>query len=134
MPAFDIAAFNAIAPGLVAELVAKDGLDAAEAADAAHDYGRFLALVRDDRATCPPSLADKAWHRHMEMASYDNEVVKLCGRRLNHDANAFGTPEFAAAWADTRARWAAAYGQDLDADPTVADVTRFSPAVCSEQP
>ena len=134
MPAYNPADFNDIKNALVAELVAKDGLTPVQAETAAADYGRFLALVNDETPTCPPSLADTAWHRHMEMATYEADVVKLCGRVLNHDKNAFGTDEFAAAWADTRARWAATHGIELDADPTKADVAVNSPAMCIEQP
>lgn len=134
MSAFDTASFDTIAPTLIAELIAKDGLSHDEAKAATRDYGRFLALVRDDRPTCPPSLADKAWHRHMESATYAADAIKLCGRALNHDKDAFGTAAFTSAWSDTRARWLAAYGQALDADATIADCGRFSAAMCYEQP
>lgn len=134
MSASVLTSFDAIAPALIAELVAKDGLSHDEAAAATEDYGRFLELIRSDRPTCPPSLADKAWHRHMGMPTYAADAIKLCGRALNHDTEAFGTPAFAAAWADTRARWADAYGQDLDANSSVADCGRYSPALCYEQP
>lgn len=134
MPAFDPAIFTDIKTSLIAELVAKDGLKPTDAEAAADDYGRFLALVSDNRPTCPPSLADVAWHRHMEMPTYATDAVKLCGRVLNHDKEAFGTVEFAAAWADTRARWIAAYGVELEVDPTKADVAASAPAMCMEQP
>jgi hypothetical protein len=134
MPAFNAAAFADLKPGLIAELIAKDGMSPAKAEAAASDYGRFLALVSDEKPTCPPSLADLAWHRHLEMETYAADTVKMCGRVLNHDPSAFGTPDFAEAWADTRARWAAAYGEDLEIDPTKADVAASGPAACWEQP
>ena len=68
------------------------------------------------------------------METYAADTVKMCGRVLNHDPSAFGTPDFAEAWADTRARWAAAYGEDLEIDPTKADVAANGPAACWEQP
>jgi hypothetical protein len=134
MPAFNAAAFADLKPGLIAELIAKDGMSPAKAEAAATDYGRFLALVSDEKPTCPPSLADLAWHRHLEMETYAADTVKMCGRVLNHDKEAFGTPEFADAWADTRARWADAYGENLEIDPTKADVSEAAPATCFEQP
>lgn len=126
--------FETVKPSLIAALIADDGLSPAMAEMATDDYGRFLVLINDEKPTCPPSLADTAWHRHMEMETYTADTVKMCGRVLNHDKEAFGTPEFAAAWADTRARWADAYGVDLDADPTKADVAVRGPAMCLEQP
>jgi hypothetical protein len=134
MPAFNAAAFADLKPGLIAELIAKDGMSPAKAEAAASDYGRFLALVSDEKPTCPPSLADLAWHRHLEMETYAADTVKMCGRVLNHDPSVFGTPDFADAWADTRARWTAAYGEDLEIDPTRANVKATAPANCWEQP
>lgn len=134
MPITDSNRFDTIAPGLIAELIAKDGLSEVEAANATEDYRRFLSLVRNDRPTCPPSLADTAWHRHMEMETYADDTRALCGRALNHDKNAFGTPEFIAAWADTRQRWLVAFQQDLGADPMAKDTHRYSSTGCFELP
>lgn len=131
---FDQSFFDSVvAPRLTAALIEETGISPAEAAASVRDYGRFLALIPAARsATCPPSWADRAWHAHQGIEGYDADCRHLCGRPLTHDAEAFGTPEFAAAWGNTRARWAAAYGENLEADPTVADCGRLAPAMCNE--
>ena len=70
MPAFNAAAFADLKPGLIAELIAKDGMNPAKAEAAVTDYGRFLALVSDEKPTCPPSLANdgaSAWSMAVAM-------------------------------------------------------------------
>lgn len=117
--------------------VKREGLPTDRAPAAVETYRQFLTLAAayPDRIICVPSDADKIWHQHiLSSGQYRKDCSALYGRQLSHDPNAFGTPTFAAAWAETVTLYKAHFGVDLDSDPTALDRTALSPANCYRDP
>ncbi|WP_372395354.1 hypothetical protein ABMY26_07275 (plasmid) [Azospirillum sp. HJ39] len=111
----------------------KHGMTPMAAAEAVALYRQFLDLVQQhpDLALCPPSAADLAWHAHMlRSAEYRADCIALFGAPIDHDGDAFGTPDFRAAWATTRQLWKERFGVDLVEDPDARDVNSHAPASC----
>lgn len=122
---------------ITAAAIKREHLPSERAPAAETAYRQFLALAAayPQKVICVPSDADKIWHQHiLSTAKYAKDCAALCGRPINHDANAFGTPKFAAAWADTVALYKDHFGVALDADPTALDQTALSAANCYRDP
>lgn len=120
-----------------ADLVRFDGLTPAQADDSVSLYRQFLTLCaqRSDTPICPPSLADKAWHRHLaRTVTYRKDCLSIFGAPLDHDPDAFGTPSFEAAWAETRKLYRDQFGVELEADATALEASALAPAVCYRPP
>lgn len=116
-----------------ADLVCRDGLLPATADEAISLYRQFLTLCaqHDDTPVCPPSLADKAWHRHIaRTAAYRVDCLSIFGAPLEHDVDAFGTPAFDAAWAETRRLYRDQFGVELEKDATALEASSLAPAAC----
>lgn len=119
--------------GEVAATVARDDLPADRAAAAERSYRQFLTLVLayPNKTICVPSDADLLWHQHLlASAKYRGDCTALCGRQIDHDPTAFGTPAFTAAWRETVALYQTHFGVRLDPDPTARGRTPLSPAAC----
>lgn len=116
------------------DLQAKDGMTAAAADQAVDLYAKTLELVQlyPAETICPPAAADKALHHHFSRpARYMADCVALFdGKVLDHDPDAFGTPEFRVAWTRTRTLFNEHYGIDLPADPDARDVGPLSATAC----
>ncbi|KAA0571100.1 hypothetical protein [Azospirillum sp. Sh1] len=116
-----------------ADLVRRDGMTPAQADAAITMYRQFLTLAALYPAipVCPPSAADKAWHRHMmRPLAYFDVCQPLFGGPLDHDPDAYGTPEFTAAWGETRRLFREHFGIELLADATALEANSRAPAAC----
>ena len=113
--------------------IKRENLPAERAPAAVAAYRQFLTLAAANpgKPVCVPSDADKIWHQHMlQSKQYRDDCKALCGRHLDHDPTAFGTPEFNAAWAETVRLYKDTFGVDLDSDPASLDRTPLSAANC----
>lgn len=91
----------------------------------AEDTGRAHAMTEGADEALHAILADRMAWRRLGVAIHPAGMV--------HDANAYGTPAFSAAWENTRAAFAH-HGIDLAADYT-SDVGNFrSAAACLRRP
>lgn len=95
-------------------------------------YAQFLDLIAQypGETLCPPWAADEAWHIHLEMDTYSDDCLRVCGRLLGHDPDAFGTPAFQAAWGRTRDLFRHHFAVDLTADPDAKGQGSLAPASC----
>ncbi len=96
------------------------GLSAAELAQGQADLDVILTAMeaRPDQKFAVTGLADTVLHSLLdtpEMAQYMRNTFGA-DAIPHHDANAWGTEEYAAAWENTRTAFAA-HGIELEADP-----------------
>lgn len=80
-----------------------------------------------DRAFAVTQLADQVLHE--QMAEADIVERRADGTVVVHDADAWGTPEYAAAWRNTRAAFHAA-GIMLQEDPAATCARGRAGALC----
>lgn len=113
------------------DLIKRDGMSQAQADHAIALYRQFLVLAATtDAPVCPPSAADKVWHRHMLRPAAYREACDALGAIPDHDPDAFGTETFVAAWARTCQLFKERFGVVLDEDPTAADRGDLSATLC----
>ncbi|WP_454021272.1 hypothetical protein [Azospirillum sp. Marseille-Q6669] len=89
------------------------------------DLGILLEGMQKNQAVPYPvtAAADEALHLLLEDGAAVQKLAETLfgeGATIIHDPTAYGTPEFAAAWANTRGAFAA-HGVDLPADYRDAD-------------
>jgi len=113
--------------------LAQSNLPAAEIQQAHEDLQTILDAQRaqPDLDFALTQLADQALHAvldHPQMANIV-EAMHGAGARQIHDADAWATPTYDAAWLNTRAAFAAK-GVDLDADPAAPRTDGRAGALC----
>ncbi len=116
----------------IRERLVAQGATEASAGEAIDLYAKFLdlAAAHPGETLCPPAAADEAWHVHLEMDTYADDCLKVCGRILGHDATAFGTSEFRAAWVRTRELFRQHFGTNLISSPDAKGQGPLAPASC----
>lgn len=119
--------------GVTQAAILREGLPAERAEAAALTYRQFLTLVAayPAKTICVPFDADLVWHQHLlASAKYRADCNALCGRPIDHDPTAFGTPAFNGAWLETAKLYLTHFAVRLDPDPTARGRTPLSPAAC----
>lgn len=91
----------------------------------AEDTGRAHAMTEGADKALHVILADRMAWRRLGVAIHGVEMI--------HDANAYGTPAFGAAWENTRSAFAA-HGIDLAADYRLNVGSFRSAAACLRRP
>lgn len=108
----------------VVEALMKRGKSKAEADMAADHLRSFMLLstMYPSKELAAWGLLDEAWH---EFIVRTPEYAAFCesafGHFLHHDADAFGTPAFNAAWVETVALVKSHFGIELEPNPNAAD-------------
>lgn len=110
----------------------KRGKSEAEAGTAVDHLRSFMLLsaMHPSKEFAAWNILDEAWH---EFIVRTPEYAVFCenafGHFLHHDADAFGTPAFRAAWTETVALVKAHFGIELEEDPDAGDAPT-SAATC----
>lgn len=85
-------------------ILIKRGKTAEEARTATVHLQAFMSLcaMYPGKTLAAWNLMDDAWHEFIvRTTEYETFCKAAFGSFLHHDADAFGTPEFAAAWSET---------------------------------
>lgn len=118
---------------LIRGALAASTLSAAERAQAEGDLQIILEAQRErpELDFALTQLADQALHSVLGEPMMANVVEAMhgAGARQIHDADAWATPAYDAAWTNTRAAFAAA-GIHLDADPAAGRQDGRAGALC----
>jgi hypothetical protein len=93
-----------------------DGYSVGQTDTGMAEYCRFLALLAEVGGTLRPTkLGDEVLHRHINMASFDDDCLKIVGARITHTPHAGETPELTAVWLHTRQVTLNMFGIDPEA-------------------